>query len=158
MFSLGRRPSTLGHILGYARLTDIDSKLEKLSMDPRRSPQWVCDTHLSDQSAYFQRQYDLKPARCQRTMVSGFTIANALRALGKQSKQTNEHQSVGGAEGEFSWSSPPQNVYSLPQCPNLCLEHCPRPTQIDDHPNQSACIDPSLHRSIARFSVFHQPD
>jgi hypothetical protein len=25
----------------------------------------------------FQRQYDLNPARCQRTMVSGFTIANA---------------------------------------------------------------------------------
>jgi hypothetical protein len=25
----------------------------------------------------FQRQYNRKPARCQRTMVSGFTIASA---------------------------------------------------------------------------------
>ena len=30
----------------------------------------------------FQRQYDLNPARCQRTTVSGFTIISALRALG----------------------------------------------------------------------------
>jgi hypothetical protein len=58
-------------------------------MDPRRSPQWVYDAHFSDQPAHFQRhqwstargrdqrQYDLNPARCQRTMVSGLTIANA---------------------------------------------------------------------------------
>src|ERR1700716_900596 len=36
--TLGRRPSTPGHILGYARLTDIDAELEKLSMDARRAP------------------------------------------------------------------------------------------------------------------------
>jgi hypothetical protein len=30
----------------------------------------------------FQRQYDLNPARCQRTMVSGLTIANASQILG----------------------------------------------------------------------------
>jgi hypothetical protein len=30
----------------------------------------------------FQRQYDLKPARCQRMIVSGLTIASASQALG----------------------------------------------------------------------------
>ena len=30
----------------------------------------------------FQRQYDLEPARCQRTMVSGLTIAKASQTLG----------------------------------------------------------------------------
>src|SRR3972149_3780651 len=30
----------------------------------------------------FQRQYDLKPARCQQTMVFGLTIANASQTLG----------------------------------------------------------------------------
>src|SRR5258706_11688996 len=30
----------------------------------------------------FQRQYALKPARCQRMIVSGLTIANASQALG----------------------------------------------------------------------------
>jgi hypothetical protein len=29
----------------------------------------------------------------------------------------------------------PQNVYLLPQYPNFCLERCPRPKQINDHPN-----------------------
>src|SRR5262252_9765585 len=38
----------------------------------------------------FQRQYDLKPARCQRTTVSGFTIVSALTALGaKRYSPTN---------------------------------------------------------------------
>jgi hypothetical protein len=30
----------------------------------------------------FQRQYDLKPARCHFMTVSGFTIANAFRTVG----------------------------------------------------------------------------
>ena len=30
----------------------------------------------------FQRQYNRKPARCQRTRVSGLTIANASQILG----------------------------------------------------------------------------
>src|SRR6185503_8588004 len=30
----------------------------------------------------FQRQYDLKPARCQRITVSGFTIVSALMVFG----------------------------------------------------------------------------
>jgi hypothetical protein len=30
----------------------------------------------------FQRQYDLNPARCQRTTVSGFTIVSAWTVLG----------------------------------------------------------------------------
>jgi hypothetical protein len=31
-----------------------------------------------EQGRDFQRQYDLNPARCQRTTVSGFTIVSAL--------------------------------------------------------------------------------
>src|ERR1019366_1563302 len=59
----------------------------------------------------------------------------------KQPIETNEYQSVDGTEGEFLWSSPPQDVYLLPQRPNLCLERCPRPEQIDDRPtNKSAKI------------------
>src|ERR1017187_4887884 len=36
--ALGWRASSPGHILGHARLPDIDSELEQLSVDPRRSP------------------------------------------------------------------------------------------------------------------------
>src|SRR5215471_18417737 len=42
------------HILGEAGLADFDAKLEKLSMDSRRSPQRVGDAHLADQPANFQ--------------------------------------------------------------------------------------------------------
>jgi hypothetical protein len=63
-------------------------------MDARRSPHRVGNAHLADQSANFQRyswsaqrrpdlrQYDLKPARCQRITVSGFTIVSALMVFG----------------------------------------------------------------------------
>jgi hypothetical protein len=52
----------------------------------------------------------------------------------EQPIETNEYQAVDGAEGEFFWSSSPQNVYLLSQSPNLCLECCPRPDQIDNRP------------------------
>src|SRR5450631_3248454 len=65
------------------------------------------------------------------------SIANSR----EQPIETNKYQSVDGTEGEFLWSGPPQDVYLLPQRPNLCLKECPRPEQIDDCPtNKSAKI------------------
>src|ERR1039458_10462255 len=65
------------------------------------------------------------------------SIANSR----EQPIETNEYQTVDGTEGEFLWTSPPQDVYLLPQRPNLCLERCPRPEQIADCPsNKSAKI------------------
>src|SRR6202158_49793 len=46
--TLGRRASTPGHILGHARLPDIDAELEKLAVDPRRSPQRIGNAYLAD--------------------------------------------------------------------------------------------------------------
>jgi len=103
----GRAPPPR-HILGYARLTDIDTELAKLAMDPRRSPQWVCDAHLSDQPAYFRRHRRSTATRSQlpapvrsesgavpTEMVCGFTIANASRALGNHRyRQTNTNRSM----------------------------------------------------------------
>ena len=69
-------------------------------MDSWRSPQRIGDAHLADKLAYFyvtagrpqrcfdfHRQYDLNPARCQRTTVSGRTIATAPYIL-ENSRQT----------------------------------------------------------------------
>src|SRR6202030_2240756 len=50
-----RWPSSLHHILGHARLADIDAELKQLSVDPRRSPQRVGDAHLAEQLAYLCR-------------------------------------------------------------------------------------------------------
>src|ERR1700738_1035212 len=50
----------------------------------------------------FQPQYDLNPARCQRTMVSGLTIANASRALGNnRCRPTNINRSMALKESFF---------------------------------------------------------
>jgi hypothetical protein len=67
---------------------------------------------------------------------NGVRLHNRQRiaSVRKQSIQTNEYQSVDGPEREFLWSSPPQNIYLLPQRPNLCLKRCSRADQIDDHP------------------------
>src|SRR6202040_1337964 len=53
--ALGRRVSSLGHVLGHARLSDIDAELEEFSMDPRRSPQRIGNAHLADELAYLGR-------------------------------------------------------------------------------------------------------
>src|ERR1700722_17845415 len=53
--ALGWRLSSLGHVLGHARLSDIDAELEEFSMDPRRSPQRIGNAHLADKLAYLRR-------------------------------------------------------------------------------------------------------
>src|SRR5712692_10367087 len=65
----------------------------------------------------------------------------------EQPIETNEYHSVDGAEGEFLWSSSPQNVDLLPQRPNLCLKHYPRPDQIDNHPTNEPAKIPHCSRS-----------
>src|ERR1700726_262611 len=64
-----------------------------------------------------------------------------------QPVETNEYHSVDGAEGEFLWSSSPQNVDLLPQRSNLCLKHYPRPDQIDNHPTNEPAKIPHCTRS-----------
>jgi hypothetical protein len=49
--------------------------------------------------------------------------------------KANKNQAVDGAEGLFLRSGSPQNVYLLPQHPNLHFERCPRLKQICEHPN-----------------------
>src|ERR1019366_8538471 len=46
--TLGRWFSSFDHIFGNARLSEIDTELEQLSVDPWRSPQWICYAHLTD--------------------------------------------------------------------------------------------------------------
>src|SRR3984893_14399465 len=53
--ALGRRGSSLDHIFGNARLSDINTELEQLSVDPWRSPQWIGNAHLADKLAYLWR-------------------------------------------------------------------------------------------------------
>src|ERR1019366_7208455 len=148
------RASSPGHILGQARLTDADAELEQFSMDPRRAPQRIGNAHLADQPADLRRHSRAATTASRlpaliRPKTRAMPADNGVRLNDRQSIansreqliETNEYQSVDGTEGDFLWSSPPQDVYLLPQRPNLCLERCPRPEQIDDRPtNKSAKI------------------
>src|SRR5258708_18331640 len=71
-----------------------------------------------------QFDYGLRPNNRQR-------IANAR----EKPIEAHKNQAVDGAEGLFLGSGSPQNVYLLPQHPNFRLERCPRPKQINGHPN-----------------------
>src|SRR2546430_12930102 len=93
----GRAAVYLGHVLGDGRLSYREAEFEQLAMDARRAPKHILNTHPSDQRPQtgidarpaprfrdFQRQSRRKPARCQRTSVSGRMIVMALRIAGNQ--------------------------------------------------------------------------
>src|SRR6202795_324418 len=113
--ALGGRASSPGHILGplvcpilmpslrsspwirgapYSRLAMLISRISRrISRGTVGRPPRGRD---------FQRQYDRNPARCQRTMVSGLTIANASRALGNNRyRPTNINRSMALKESFF---------------------------------------------------------
>ena len=60
-------PATVGvppcHILGHARLRDIDAELEQFAINPRCSPQGIGQAHLSDQLPDLERHLRSSPAR-----------------------------------------------------------------------------------------------
>src|ERR1700682_4480126 len=67
----------------------------------------------------------------------GLRLDNRQRIANAREKpiEADKNQAVDGAEGWFLRSGSPQNVYLLPHHPKFRLERCPRPKQINDHPN-----------------------
>jgi hypothetical protein len=49
--ALGRWPTSAHHVLGDSRLRDLEAQLEQLTVDARRSPQWVRPVHLANEGA-----------------------------------------------------------------------------------------------------------
>src|SRR6266436_29057 len=58
--SLGRRSTSLHHILRHAGLTDLEAEFEQLAMNARGAPQWIVNAHLPDQSP--QARVELRSA------------------------------------------------------------------------------------------------
>jgi hypothetical protein len=73
----------------------------------------------------FQRQYDLNPARCQRTTVSGFTIVSALTVVGA-AIQPNKDQAIHGTESQSLWQMPSLDVKLMTKDQDLSLQRGPR--------------------------------
>lgn len=105
--ALGRRASPPGHILRHTGLSDLDAELEQFAMNSWRSPEWIGDTHLTDQLAYFQRYR--RPAAAMprfpapiRSEARAVPSYNSVRlndrkrttGLREQPVKTNENQSV----------------------------------------------------------------
>jgi hypothetical protein len=82
--SLGRRSISFDHILRNAGLTDLEAELEQLAMNARRSSARSSASIFGrpPRERDFHRQYRQKPARCQRTRVSGRMIVMALSTDG----------------------------------------------------------------------------
>src|SRR5256886_12981045 len=87
--ALGRRSTSLDHVLRDAGLNDLEAELEQLAMDTRRSPQRIFRAHPPDQRTQIRgdprppsKRARRKPARCQRIMVSGRMIVMAFRIDG----------------------------------------------------------------------------
>ena len=125
----------LDHVFGDARLSDLKAELEQFAMDARRAPQRVLDTHPPDQRPQirsicgrppkdrdFQRQYRRKPARCQRTRVSGRMIVIAFRTEGN-----HRYSWIKNKRSPFvSWTRPlhlaPQHDQLMSECRILSLK------------------------------------
>jgi len=157
--SLRGRPPPPRHILGHARLADIDTKLEELTMDSRRSPQRIGDAHLADQPTNFQRHGWSTAAAPRfptpiRSKSSTAPTNHGVRSddckciihLGKQSADASQYQSVNRDEGRLLGISPAQHIDLLPQHHNLYLKRNSRPQQVDHHPESATLGLMSIRR------------
>jgi pimeloyl-ACP methyl ester carboxylesterase len=125
-------------ILGDAGLADLDTELEKLSMDYRRSPQRVGDAHLADQPANFQR-HSWSAAAVSRFPAAirsetgtvptddGVRLHNRQRLDGiwHQTIQPNKDQAIHGTEGHSLRHRPAMDVKLMTKDQDLRFQRDP---------------------------------
>jgi len=89
----------------------------------------------------FQRQYSLKPARCQRIPRYRVGRLQVHHTSWEAQADTSQYQPVNRRKSKSLGIGTPQHIDLLPQQQNLRLEHCARPQQIGHCPkNQFAQI------------------
>ena len=117
-----------GHVLCNARLAHVDAELEQFAVDAGRAPERVGQAHVPDHRLIssgtlglpprrldFQRQNDRNPARCQRTTVSGRTMASASTMPGaRRYSPTNTNRSK-VPENRSLRGIAPQHIDLLPE-------------------------------------------
>ena len=101
------------HVLGDAALTDVDPEFDKLTMNPRRAPQWIGDAYLAYQLANFDRYCRAAgpasrlpaPVRSKARAVPtqygiGANNRKRLSGIRKQLENPAEQPPVCGQEGQ----------------------------------------------------------
>src|SRR6267142_7203278 len=111
----------------HAGLADIEAKLEKLSVDPRCSPQRIGDAHLADKLAYFYRHGRSSAAVLRfpspiRSKSRAMPTNYGLRSddckcgihLGKPSADASQYQPVNRNKSKSLRISASQHIDLLP--------------------------------------------
>ena len=109
---LRRRPLTPHHVFGDRRLGDFEPQHQQFAMDPGRTPERISllirrMRSRSSRSTFgrpalfrdFQRQNALKPERCHRKMVSGFTTRDMSSRPGQIRVIHTNNRDVAGDRG-----------------------------------------------------------
>ena len=105
---------TSGHVLGDGGLRHMNAEFQQLSMNARRSPQWIGQTHFSNEIPNFAGHYrstlwmstlpspiSRNPFRCQAITVSGLTMTSADgQPVHRRETQTHRIRSTAGAAGQ----------------------------------------------------------
>jgi len=133
--SLGRRPTSLDHVLRDAGPSDLEAELEQLAMDARSSPQRIFRADPADERA--QCRVDLWPA----SKGAGFPTpvpteagpmptdkglrsddCDGLEDRGKPSIQLDQEQTIPVREVDATTRLPPQHDQLMSECRVLCLK------------------------------------
>src|SRR6202035_873910 len=117
--ALRRRVSSLDHVCGHARLSDIDAELEEFSMDSRRSPQWIGNAHLADKPSYFDRNRRSAGARSRlpppvRSEPGAVPFNHGLRLHDRQGAQHLRSQTIQAGEYQTVQHPEPRPFRRLP--------------------------------------------
>src|SRR5437667_6920854 len=120
--ALGRRSTSLDHVLRDARLSDLKAELEQLAMDARRTPQRIVNAHPPDQGA--QVRVDLRPA----SKGAGFPTPGRAKAGPMPTHQGLWSDDSDGPEHRWKPSIQQDQEQAIPICeldatPHPALQH-----------------------------------
>jgi len=169
--TLGRRASTAWpYTWPRSSGPNIDAELEKLAVDPRRSPQadWQCSSR--GLVGVFQPETIGRPPRAVLDFPApvgsetrhdasgqgcpGLTIANASQNFREQPIETNEYHSVDGAEGEFSLEQFAAETLICCRNVQISASSITRDRiRSTNHPTNEPAKIPSLRTIIVRLSI-----
>ena len=120
--ALGRRSTSLDHVLRDARLSELKAELEQLAMDARRTPQRIVNAHPPDQRA--QVRVDLGPA----SKGAGFPTPVMAKASPMPTHQGLRSDDSDGPEHRWKPSIQQDQEQAIPICeldatPHPALQH-----------------------------------
>ena len=104
----------------------------------------------------FQRQYDRKPARCQRNAVSGRMMASASRVFGNPQTQPRTNLSL--AENGNRPTLSRRSTMICCRSTKISASSAPRDRNRSRTRLKISLMRPNMRASVTRFCALRQPD